>query len=68
MLRMDGLAWLFSVLVLGYDTVWGPGGRPEWISLSRSYPFINAASDELVIMIGERREAAHRAAAEQPVS
>ena len=57
----------FSVLVLGYDTVWGPGGRPEWISLSRSYPFVNAASDELVIMIGERREAARKAAAQQPV-
>ena len=58
----------FSVLVLGYDTVWGPGGRPEWISLSRSYPFVNAASDELVLMIGERRAAAHKAAARQPVS
>ena len=58
----------FSVLVLGYDTVWGPGGRPEWISLSRSYPFVNAASDELVLMIGERRAAAHKAAAQQPVS
>lgn len=57
----------FSVLVLGYDTVWGPGGRPEWISLSRSYPFVNAASDELVMMIGERREAARKAAARQPV-
>lgn len=57
----------FSVLVLGYDTVWGPGGRPEWISQSRSYPFVNAASDELVLMIGERREAAHKAAAGQPV-
>ena len=57
----------FSVLVLGYDTVWGPGGRPEWISLSRSYPFVNAASDELVLMIGERREAARKAAAQQPV-
>lgn len=58
----------FSVLVLGYDTVWGPGGRPEWISLSRSYPFVNAASDELVEMIGQRREAARKAAAAQPVS
>lgn len=57
----------FSVLVLGYDTVWGPGGRPEWISQSRSYPFVNAASDELVVMIGERREAARKAAARQPV-
>ena len=55
----------FSVLVLGYDTVWGPGGRPDWITQSRSYPFINAASDELVLMLGERRAAAQRAAARQ---
>ena len=50
----------FSVLVLGYDTVWGAKGRPDWISLSRSYPFVNAASDELVDMIGERHRAAKR--------
>ena len=48
----------FSILVLGYDTVWGTKGRPDWISLSRSYPFINAASDELVNMIGERHREA----------
>ena len=51
----------FSVLVLGYDTVWGAKGRPDWISLSRSYPFINAASDELVDMVGEQRREAIRA-------
>ena len=51
----------FSILVLGYDTVWGPKGRPDWISLSRVYPFISAASDELVAMIGERHRAARRA-------
>lgn len=50
----------FSVLVLGYDTVWGAMGRPDWISLSRSYPFVNAASDELVDMIGERHRAVNR--------
>jgi membrane protein required for colicin V production len=50
----------FSILVLGYDTVWGPQGRPDWIALSRTYPFINAASDELVNMIGERHRAARR--------
>ncbi|HVR91881.1 MAG TPA: CvpA family protein [Novosphingobium sp.] len=48
----------FSVLVLGYDTVWGAGGRPDWITQSRSYPFVNASSDALVKMIGERRRAA----------
>lgn len=51
----------FTVLVLGYDTVWGAKGRPDWISLSRSYPFINAASNELVDMVGERHRDASRA-------
>ena len=51
----------FAILVLSYDTVWGPQGRPDWISLSRSYPFINAATDELVNMVGERHHAARQA-------
>lgn len=55
----------FSVLVLGYDTVWGPGGRPDWIKLSRSYPFVNAASEELVQMIAERRKSAAEEEARQ---
>ena len=52
----------FSVLVLGYDTIWGAGGRPQWIVQSRSYPFVNSASEALVKMIGERRRAAADAA------
>lgn len=48
----------FSVLVLGYDTVWGAGGRPTWITQARTYPFIDAASRELVDMIAERRKEA----------
>lgn len=48
----------FSILVLGYDTVWGPVGRPDWIALSRTYPFVNAASNELVDLIAERHDAA----------
>lgn len=48
----------FSILVLGYDTVWGIDGRPDWITQSRTYPFVNASSDALVKMIGERRKAA----------
>jgi membrane protein required for colicin V production len=51
----------FSVLALGYDTAWGVGGRPDWITQSRSYPFINASSDELVKLIGERRSEAAEA-------
>lgn len=48
----------FSVLVLGYDTVWGIGGRPDWITQARSYPFVNASSEALVKMIAERRKRA----------
>jgi membrane protein required for colicin V production len=51
----------FSILVLGYDTVWGPKGRPDWISLSRSYPFVNAASEELLNMVDERHREASQA-------
>lgn len=46
----------FSVLVLGYDTIWGVGGRPEWITQARTYPFVNASSEALVTMIAERRQ------------
>lgn len=49
---------VFSIFVLGYDTVWGAGGRPDWITQARSYPFVNASSEGLVKMIAERRRAA----------
>lgn len=55
----------FSVLVLGYDTVWGIGGRPDWITQSRSYPFVNASSERLVTMIADRRKAAAEAEAKE---
>jgi len=52
----------YSVLVLGYDTIWGVGGRPTWITQSRTYPFVDAASVELVKVIAERRREAAVAA------
>ena len=45
----------FSLLVLGYDTVWGPAGRPAWITTARTYPFVNASSDAMVHLIDERQ-------------
>lgn len=51
----------FSVLVLGYDTIWGVGGRPDWITQARTYPFINASSEALVQLIAERRAEARAA-------
>ncbi len=58
----------FSVLMLGFDVAWGAGGRPQWITQSRSYPFVNAASEELVKMIAERRRSAAEAAADLPAT
>ncbi|HTN15726.1 MAG TPA: CvpA family protein [Sphingomonadaceae bacterium] len=45
----------FSVLVLGYDTMWGITGRPAWITQARTYPAVNAGADALVQMIDSRR-------------
>jgi len=44
----------FALLVLGYDTVWGPSGRPAWIANARTYPFVNASSEAMVQLIRER--------------
>ncbi|MBO9604020.1 MAG: CvpA family protein [Novosphingobium sp.] len=46
----------FSLLVLGYDSIWGIAGRPPWIVNARTYPAINAGSDALVQMIDSRHE------------
>jgi len=50
------VVFAFSLLVLAYDTVWGPEGRPDWIKNARTYPFINAASEAMVQLIEIRRE------------
>jgi len=49
------VVFAFSVLVLGFDTVWGYKGRPDWITQARTYPAADAFSRELVQMIAERR-------------
>jgi membrane protein required for colicin V production len=48
----------FSIFMLGFDTVWGAGGRPQWVTDARTYPFVSAASNELVIKLAERRREA----------
>ena len=49
------VVFAFSVLVLGFDTVWGFKGRPDWITQARTYPAADAFSRELVKMVAERR-------------
>ena len=50
------VVFAFSILILGYDTAWGPQGRPEWMTNARAYPFINAASEAMVQLIEIRRQ------------
>jgi membrane protein required for colicin V production len=54
----------FSMLVLGYDTVWGVAGRPVWITTARTYPFVNASADAMVQLIDERQRRLRGEAAE----
>lgn len=49
------VVFAFSILALGFDTVWGFKGRPDWITQARTYPATDAFSRELVQMISERR-------------
>ena len=49
------VVFAFSIMVLGFDTVWGYKGRPDWITQARVYPATDAFSRELVILIAERR-------------
>jgi membrane protein required for colicin V production len=55
----------FSLVVFAYDVVWGVSGRPPWIAQARTYPFLNAASEELMTMIAARRTEAAEAAADE---
>lgn len=45
----------FSLLVLGYDTVWSYKGRPAWITTARTYEFVDASSRALSEVLAERR-------------
>ena len=45
----------FSLLVLGYDGIWGYKGRPNWITTARSYELVDASSRALVEALAERR-------------
>lgn len=60
------VAIAFSLLVLGYDTVWGYKGRPTWITSARSYELVDGSSRALVEVLAERRaQLRQQAAAEE---
>ena len=56
----------YSIFMLGFDTVWGAGGRPQWVVDARTYRFVDAASNGLVTMLAERRREAQAAAQGEP--
>ncbi len=45
----------FSVLVLGYDSVWDYRGRPIWITTAKSYELVDAGSRSVVEVLAQRR-------------
>lgn len=46
----------FSLLVLGYESVWDYRGRPVWMTTARSYELVDSGSRALVEVLAERRE------------
>ncbi|MEL6237225.1 MAG: CvpA family protein [Pseudomonadota bacterium] len=51
------VVFAFSLLVLGFDTVWGYKGRPNWITQARTYRTADTFSRDLVQIIADRRKA-----------
>lgn len=49
------VVFAFSVLVLGFDTMWGDKGRPDWITQARTYRATDAFSRQLVQLVAQRR-------------
>ena len=45
----------FSLLVLGYDSVWDYRGRPAWITTAATYEFVDGGSRTMVEVLAERR-------------
>lgn len=50
----------FSLLVMGFDDVWGYKGRPNWITSARTYPAAEVFSRQLVPIIAVKRDQLRR--------
>jgi membrane protein required for colicin V production len=52
-----GASLIFLFLVMAYETAFGgKAERPEWMTVSRTYPLLNASGDALSTFIRERQE------------
>lgn len=45
----------FCLIAFTFDEDWSVTGRPAWVATARTYPAINAATNELVPLIAARR-------------
>ncbi len=45
----------FCLIAFTFDDEWSVTGRPAWVATARTYPAINAATNELVPLIAARR-------------
>jgi membrane protein required for colicin V production len=50
----------FSLLVMGFDDVWGYKGRPNWMTSARTYPAAEAFSRQLIPMLAVKRDELRR--------
>ena len=50
----------FCLIAFAFDDDWSITGRPTWVATARTYPAINAATNELVPMIAARRAVARQ--------
>jgi membrane protein required for colicin V production len=52
-----GATFIFLILVMGYETMFGgAAARPEWMTQSRTYPLLNASGDAISTFVRERRQ------------
>jgi membrane protein required for colicin V production len=53
--------FFFCLIAFTFDDEWSITGRPAWVATARTYPAINAATNELVPLIAARRSALREA-------
>ena len=52
---------------MGYETLFGAKAkRPEWMTISRTYPLLNASGDAMSAFVRERRDTQDAASEEAP--
>ena len=62
-----GATLIFLLIVMGYETLFGAKAkRPEWMTISRTYPLLNASGDAMSAFVRERRDTQEAASEEAP--